>query len=91
MNLKDHLNSFVDFLRSSKKASATTIAYKKDIDQLLEYLNKAGKDNITSIATQDLNDFLALLASQNYTPKSISRKINSIKRGKSPQVGKAPI
>ncbi len=79
MNLKDHLNSFVDFLRSSKKATATTIAYKKDIDQLLEYLNKAGKDNITSIATQDLNDFLALLASQNYTPKSISRKINSIK------------
>lgn len=79
MDFKDHLNTFVDFLRSSKKASATTIAYKKDIDQLIEYLKKANKDNIVSVTTEDLNNFLALLHTQNYTPKSISRKINSIK------------
>lgn len=79
MDLTDYLNKFVEFLRSSKKASATTIAYKKDIDQLLEYLNKAGKHNIKDVTTEDLNSFLALLHTQNYTPKSVSRKINSIK------------
>lgn len=79
MELKDHLDQFVAFLRSSKKASATTIAYKKDIDQLLEYLKKAGRGSIKDVTTEDLNGFLALLHTQNYTPKSISRKINSIK------------
>lgn len=79
MELKDHLLKFVEFLQTSKKASATVIAYRKDIDQLLEYLKKAGRESIKDVATDDLSNFLALLHTQNYTPKSISRKINSIK------------
>lgn len=79
MDLSSYLNKFVEFLRVSKKATATTIAYKKDIDQLLEYLKRAGKTNLKSITTEDLNSFLAFLSTQNYTPKSVSRKINSIK------------
>lgn len=79
MELKDHLDKFVEFLQSGKKASATVIAYKKDIDQTLEYLKKIGRSNIKDVTTEDLNNFLALLHTQNYTPKSVSRKINSIK------------
>lgn len=79
MELKDHLDKFVEFLKSGKKASATVIAYKKDIDQLLEYLKKTGRSNIKDVTTDDLNNFLALLQTQSYTPKSVSRKINSIK------------
>lgn len=79
MELKDYLNKFVSYLQSGKKASATVVAYKKDIDQLLEYLKKASRANIEDVTTDDLNNFLALLQSQNYTPKSVSRKINSIK------------
>lgn len=79
MEKQEHLDSFIEFLKSAKKASATVIAYKKDIDQLLEYLNKIGKANIKDAKTEDLNSFLAVLADQNYTPKSVSRKINSIK------------
>lgn len=79
MELKDYLNKFVQYLQSGKKASATVIAYKKDIDQLLEYLKKASRANIKDVTTDDLNNFLALLQSQSYTPKSVSRKINSIK------------
>ena len=73
------LTEFVDFLKSGKKASATIIAYRKDIDQLIAYLKKSGRSNISEITVDDLNNFLALLHTQNYTPKSISRKINSIK------------
>lgn len=79
MELKDYLDNFVTYLKTAKKASATIIAYKKDIDQTLDYLKKAGRSNIKDVTTEDINNFLALLHTQNYTPKSISRKINSIK------------
>src|SRR5690349_20837762 len=79
MDLSDYLAKFVDFLKSGNKASATVVAYKKDIDQLIAYLKKAGRSNIDSVTTEDLNNFLATLYTENYTPKSISRKINSIK------------
>ncbi|MBI3887730.1 tyrosine-type recombinase/integrase, partial [Candidatus Microgenomates bacterium] len=79
MDLDKHLNDFVSFLRSAHKATATVIAYKKDIAQLLDYLKKAGKSNLKDVTTDDLNLFLGSLSSENYTPKSVSRKINSIK------------
>lgn len=79
MDLSDYLNKFVEFLRGGKKATATVIAYRKDIDQLLEYLKKTGRKSIKEVSADDLNNFLAILYTQNYTPKSISRKINSIK------------
>lgn len=77
--MDESLNSFVDYLKSAKKASATVIAYRKDIDQLLDYVKKQGRGSLGEITTEDLNSFLALLQTQNYTPKSVSRKINSIK------------
>lgn len=79
MQLDDYLNKFVDFLKSGNKASATVVAYKKDIDQLIAYLKKIGRSNISEATTDDLNNFLGTLYTENYTPKSISRKINSIK------------
>src|SRR5574340_801581 len=79
MELKEYSDKFVEFLQTGKKASATVIAYHKDIDQLLEYLKKTGRSDVKEVTTEDLNNFLALLHTQNYTPKSVSRKINSIK------------
>ena len=73
------LSDFIDFLKSAHKATATVIAYRKDIAQLLEYLKKMDKTNLKDVTTDNLNGFLALLSAQNYTPKSVSRKINSIK------------
>jgi site-specific recombinase XerD len=79
MELNDYLDKFVDYLKSAKKASATVIAYKKDIAQLIDYAKKQGRSNASQVTADDLNNFLALLHTQNYTPKSVSRKINSIK------------
>lgn len=79
MDLDKQLDEFIKFLKGAHKASATIIAYRKDIAQLLDYLKKAGKTNLKNVKTEDLNGFLDSLASQNYTPKSVSRKINSIK------------
>lgn len=79
MSFEESLTEFVAFLKSSKKATATVIAYRKDIGQLIEYLKKAGRANLQEVTTEDLSNFLALLSSQNYLAKSVSRKINSIK------------
>lgn len=79
MELTQSLNEFIDFLKKSRKANATIIAYRKDIAQLLEYLKKIGKANLKEVTTEDLKSFLSLLTTQSYTAKSISRKINSIK------------
>jgi len=55
------------------------VAYSKDIDQMLEYITHAGIDTLNSITNEHLEAFLKKLKSDNFTPKTISRKINSIK------------
>src|SRR6185312_2349495 len=63
------------------RASATILAYGKDIDQLVSYLTNApiNKQDAEAVTTEDLNSFMQKLAKENYTTKSISRKTNSTK------------
>jgi len=76
--LTDPLNKFVNNLKAKKRASATILAYKKDIAQLIEFLTKEGKTSFSQVTTDDLKNFLKKLAGK-FTPKSISRKINALK------------
>jgi integrase/recombinase XerD len=70
---------FTDHLISKKRARATIVAYGKDIDQMLSFVRHGGTETITAISTDHLDAFLKKLKSDNYTPKSVSRKINSMK------------
>lgn len=70
---------FTNFLKEKNRSNATIVAYSKDIYQLVEYLKEKGKDDVNSVTKEDIEGFLAKLSSQGYTPKSISRKINSIR------------
>ncbi|HCM37156.1 MAG: Tyrosine recombinase XerC [Candidatus Gottesmanbacteria bacterium GW2011_GWB1_43_11] len=70
---------FVEFLTSRKRARATIVAYGKDIDQLVAFLRDMGKKEIVEITRDELTAFLTKLGKDGYTPKSVSRKINSIK------------
>lgn len=70
---------FVEFLGSRKRARATIVAYGKDIDQLVSFLRDMGKKTIGDVTKDELTAFLTKLGKDGYTPKSISRKINSIK------------
>ncbi|MDO8514876.1 MAG: tyrosine-type recombinase/integrase [bacterium] len=79
MNLQKQLEDFIKFLKSQSKASATVIAYTKDISQVIAYLEKEQKTSWEQATTVDLQGFLTGLAGTGYTPKSVSRKINSIK------------
>ncbi len=68
---------FTDFLKSKQHSNATILAYGKDIDQLAAFLEELNKHNIHEVQRTDIEAFLAKMSDKGYTPKSISRKLNS--------------
>lgn len=79
ISLSDAHQQFIGHLKGKSRASATILAYGKDIDQLVVYLQGIGKADPTEVITEDLQAFMDKLTKENYTPKSISRKTNSTK------------
>lgn len=72
-------DQFVKYLSDQRRAHATILAYSKDIDQLVSFLAGVGKKRIAQVEKTDMEAFLKKLSTDGYTPKSLSRKINSIK------------
>ncbi len=70
---------FVQNLGNRGRASATILAYRKDLEQLTEFLTKTGKENPLTIRPVDIEAFRDSLRSDNYTDKSVSRKLNAVK------------
>lgn len=79
MQLLTAHTQFIEFLRTKKRASATILAYGKDIDQLITFLSRQGKAHAQEVTTDDLKFFMDTLSKDGYTAKSISRKTNSTK------------
>jgi len=69
--------SFANELRGKGRSDATVIAYAKDIEQLLNFFSSKGVVKINDTSIVDLEAYKKHLQDNNYTPKSISRKINS--------------
>lgn len=79
MDIKQAISAFKANLAKQGRASATILAYSKDIEQLADFVIKSEKSALKDITKDDIDAFKADLAENNYTTKSISRKINSIK------------
>jgi integrase/recombinase XerD len=80
LSLQDYHHKFLEDLKAKGRASATVIAYGKDIEQFLATLAaKEGRVTPKDITSQDIEDFKENLKKQRYTDKSIYRKINSVK------------
>lgn len=77
--LKDAHQQFIGHLKGKSRASATILAYGKDIDQLVSFLDSIGKSESKDTTTEDLKSFMEKLVKENYTAKTISRKTNSTK------------
>jgi site-specific recombinase XerD len=75
--LRDAHEEFKRFLKDKKHSNSTVVAYGKDIDQLISFLEELKKNNIHEVTQGDIEAFLARMSDKGYTPKSISRKINS--------------
>lgn len=70
---------FVEHLKGRRRSSATILAYGKDIEQLIEFLVELKKAHVHEVSAEDIQAFLAKLKKNGYTPKSVSRKLNSTK------------
>lgn len=81
MNSQTVLNQFISSLEEQGKSSSTQIAYKKDISQLIEYLNaKQNPLDFAKVNSKTLQTYIEDLKKQgDFTLKTISRKINSLK------------
>lgn len=80
MDLTINLSRFVKDLETKNRSKFTITAYKKDIEQLANYLSKVGVKTWEQSNTKSLEKYINKLKSENkLTLKSISRKINSIK------------
>jgi site-specific recombinase XerD len=75
--LRDAHEQFKSYLKDKKHSNSTIIAYSKDVDQLLSFMEGIKRVNVDEVNKEDLEAFLAKMNQEGYTPKSISRKINS--------------
>ncbi len=79
MNPDNILTKFVNNLKSKGRSPSTIIAYKKDLEQLATFIEN-DKKTLVSADTDDLENFVkSLMVNENYSLKTVSRKINSIK------------
>ena len=77
VNIRDAHQQFKKYLTENKRSASTIVAYGKDIEQLVNFLEELSKNHIHDVTKEDLESFLAKMTKGGYTPKSISRKLNS--------------
>ncbi|MDP3917563.1 MAG: tyrosine-type recombinase/integrase [Candidatus Woesebacteria bacterium] len=77
--VKSLLPKFISDLGNKGRSPATMLAYRSDLEQLLEYLTKNSIATPNQIKSSDLDSFRDALLSQKFTPKSVSRKLNAVK------------
>ncbi len=79
-SLAQYHTQFLEDLKTKGRASATAIAYGKDIEQFLTYIQaNGGKSDPHEVIADDIEKFKESLHKQRYTDKSVYRKVNSIK------------
>ena len=77
--IKSLVPKFISSLEEKHRSPATILAYKSDLDQLVEFLTKNNIATADQITSTHLDTFRDALLSQKYTPKSVSRKLNAVK------------
>lgn len=73
------LPKFVSSLESKGRSPSTMLAYRADLEQLIDYLQKQNVVTVDQIKSPHIESFRDTLLVQKYTPKSVSRKLNAVK------------
>lgn len=77
--LPNLVEKFVDYLKTQGRSQFTIVAYKKDLQQFVGFIASKQKTDVREIIKEDIDAFLNKLLQENYTKKSASRKLNSIR------------
>lgn len=73
--------SFIDYLRYEKRYSShTVLAYKKDLDQFVQFSTEVvGDFNVNETDTKLVRAWVVSLMEQNLSPRSVTRKVTTLK------------
>ncbi|MCK3686231.1 tyrosine-type recombinase/integrase [Maribellus sp. YY47] len=73
--------SFINYLKYEKRYSPhTAVAYKNDLDQFVDFYTKmVGEFHVKEVDRDSLRSWLLQMIEQGLTPRSIHRKITSVK------------
>lgn len=77
--VRNLLPRFIESLKNLGRSPATILAYRSDLEQLVDYLTKKEKVLPEHVRSTDLDSFRDSLLANKYTPKSVSRKLNAVK------------
>lgn len=73
------LPKFIQDLSEKGRSPSTILAYRADLEQLIDFLQKRNKVTPADVRSEDVEGFRDALLNQKYTPKSTSRKLNAVK------------
>lgn len=77
MDLEKAKECFSDYLLATNKAKNTILAYRRDLNQLIHYLNESTQ--IEEITKEELMGFMIYLAKKELTGKTRARKAYAVK------------
>lgn len=77
--LRQQHKLFLDELQKNGKASSTVLAYGKDIEQLVDFIEEKNVTLASGVTSLLIENFKEGLQEKRYTPKSIVRKMNAVK------------
>lgn len=75
-----YLSEYLEYIEIEKGLAQNTIeAYRRDLSEFLDFCKTKGTNDISDIKRSHLNSFILDLREQNYTPRSVVRKIASLR------------
>ncbi len=71
---------FIDYLKETKNASASTVSsYQRDLRKLETYLTEHGVSDVENITSTNLNSYVLYLEKQGLSTATVSRNVASMK------------
>ena len=77
--LKQLLPKFIDNLNEKGRSPSTVLAYRADLEQLVEFARKKNVGFPEDVTQELIEAFRDTLLAEKYTPKTVSRKLNAVK------------
>lgn len=78
--MSDHLGAFLEMLTAERNAALNTrTAYKRDLEEVAIFLKKRGRD-LSAATTDDLRDYLSLLAANDARPTTAARRLSALRQ-----------
>ncbi len=77
LKLREAHEKFKNYLKDKNKSNSTILAYGKDLDQLISFLEMLKKEHLHDVKKEDIEAFVAKMKGKGYSVKSVSRKLNS--------------